>query len=587
MGERAFQGCENLSVVSLHEGLETIGNYAFYQCSALTQINLPQSLVSVGNSAFNSCESLTSVVIPDGISVINNNTFMDCINLKTVVLPEGLTEIQGSAFKGCTSLSEVEIPANVTDFGTYVFADCSALTAVVIPAGVTDISANLFDGCSALNTVTILGSVEGIDTAAFRGCTALTNIVLPGTVESIAIRAFYKTGLTTAHYLGDEAAWADVSVSSYNELLTDNLHFCNWQEKKAATCEKTGQEEGWFCDTCGAVVGGAVIPSSGHDWKITYVNNHDGTHTANYICKNDASHTRSDAPAKHTYNETGCIYCDETEIRGTCGEKLTWILDASGTLTISGEGAMYNYSLANPAHWNAYQSRIKSLVIAHGATTIGSYAFYGCAGLTSVLIPESVVSIGVYAFAYCSNLKNVDIPDSVTDLDDTIWIGTGVGSLVIGGKPVTSLENYQGLKEIRFRGDFPGISENAFKNVVATAYYPGNNDTWTADKLQNYGGLITWKPYGHDELDIIRQPEDVQQEIGKKFAVTVEAKGEKLKYQWYYKDSGMKEFKVFSNKSSAYAYTMQSYMHNRQVYCVITDQYGAQVQTDAVTIHIQ
>ena len=30
---------------------------------------------------------------------------------------------------------------------------------------------------------------------------------------------------------------------------------------------------------------------------------------------------------------------------------------------------------------------------------------------------------------------------------------------------------------------------------------------------------------------------------------------------------------------------MQNYMNNRQVYCVITDQYGNQVLTEVVTIH--
>ena len=46
----------------------------------------------------------------------------------------------------------------------------------------------------------------------------------------------------------------------------------------------------------------------------------------------------------------------------------------------------------------------------------------------------------------------------------------------------------------------------------------------------------------------------------------------------------MKEFKISSNKTASYAYTMQSYMHNRQVYCVITDQYGNQLVTEVVTL---
>ena len=83
---------------------------------------------------------------------------------------------------------------------------------------------------------------------------------------------------------------------------------------------------------------------------------------------------------------------------------------------------------------------------------------------------------------------------------------------------------------------------------------------------------------------ITQQPESVEQEVGKKFAITVKAEGEGLTYQWYVKESGAKEFKLSSNKTSSYAYTMQSYMHNRQVYCVITDANGNSVQTETATI---
>ena len=47
-------------------------------------------------------------------------------------------------------------------------------------------------------------------------------------------------------------------------------------------------------------------------------------------------------------------------------------------------------------------------------TSIGSYAFYRCYGLTSATIPNSVTSIGSYAFYYCSGLTNVTIGSSVT-----------------------------------------------------------------------------------------------------------------------------------------------------------------------------
>ena len=54
-----------------------------------------------------------------------------------------------------------------------------------------------------------------------------------------------------------------------------------------------------------------------------------------------------------------------------------------------------------------YCSILTSIVLGKGVTTIGNNAFYYCSSLTSIVIPKSVTTIGVYAFQYCSGLKNV------------------------------------------------------------------------------------------------------------------------------------------------------------------------------------
>lgn len=104
---------------------------------------------------------------------------------------------------------------------------------------------------------------------------------------------------------------------------------------------------------------------------------------------------------------------------GTCGTNVNWELDtSSGILSITGTGAMNDYSSNNKSPWYSYNSSIKTIRINSGVTSIGDYAFYYCSDATSVTIPSSVTSIGNSAIRMCLKLSSVTIPSSVTSIGE-------------------------------------------------------------------------------------------------------------------------------------------------------------------------
>lgn len=103
---------------------------------------------------------------------------------------------------------------------------------------------------------------------------------------------------------------------------------------------------------------------------------------------------------------------------GTTGD-CTWTFDDStGTLTISGSGAV-----GNDQSWIEHVNSITSIVMEDGITAITNYAFYECASLKSVMLPASLTKIGNYAFTGCSNLESVTIPASVTTIGNSVFYG--------------------------------------------------------------------------------------------------------------------------------------------------------------------
>lgn len=82
-------------------------------------------------------------------------------------------------------------------------------------------------------------------------------------------------------------------------------------------------------------------------------------------------------------------------------------------------------------YWDGYEKPIGDIILPkyvydanddlYFVTSIGSAAFYGCSGMTSIIISNYVTSIGQYAFRNCFGLTSITIPNSVTSIDKSAF----------------------------------------------------------------------------------------------------------------------------------------------------------------------
>ncbi len=503
IGDGAFGLCYSLTEITIPDSVTRIVSYAFYKCTSLTRVTIPDSVTSIGGAAFSSCDSLKTIIVASGNEIyhsrdnciIETDTNTLIVGCKTSVIPDYVTSIGNYVFYNYTSLTEIAIPDSVTSIGSWAFAYCDSLTDVyyggtkaqwneinissygntcltdanihfakiasgscganvtwtldsdgvltisgegkiadceilsvpwydyiddirylVIDNGVTGIGDNAFASCENLSSVSIPGTVTSIGMRAFSGCDAIETVDIPEGVKDIYSMAFYGCKNLSSVSIPESVTYIAASAFEDCKAITDVYY--------------AGSNSQWNAITIGSYNG-----------NLKTANIH---------------FAKEDPP--------GIAW-------GSCGDSVTWLLDNDGLLTISGEGAMYDYT-SSDFPWCDYKDSITSVVIEDGVTYIGAYAFYTCTVLTEVDIPETVTSIGDSAFRGCTLLSDVEIPETVTSIGDyafrsckslpTIKIPYGVTSI---GLSVFSW--CEALTSIDIPETVTSIGEDAFRGCLA------------------------------------------------------------------------------------------------------------------------
>jgi hypothetical protein len=180
-------------------------------------------------------------------------------------------------------------------------------------------------------------------------------------------------------------------------------------------------------------------------------------------------------------------------------DNLSWTLDETGALTISGAGAMKNYEYASDAvnsPWWERRAEIVSVRIAEGVTAVGDSAFYGCGALERVTFPESVTRIGEWAFADCARLDGVAFPRNLRRIDRGAFSDCKSLSEISIPDGVSAIEswtfcNCPRLRRVELPDSVASIGQRAFQGCALLPHVQIPAVAWLEDTAFDAATAVT------------------------------------------------------------------------------------------------
>ena len=157
------------------------------------------------------------------------------------------------------------------------------------------------------------------------------------------------------------------------------------------------------------------------------------------------------------------LWCNAARVKAEdiviqCGDNCYGTLTDTGVLTISGTGAMWDYTYVGNSVFKKYGDNIYKVVIQDGITRIGDHVFGSYSKsysgeftkIQSVTIGKGVQEIGDSAFVGTAGMFSIDIPGNVRTIGKGAFWGSAVRSVTL----------HQGLKT---------IGEDAFRDTSLTS----------------------------------------------------------------------------------------------------------------------
>lgn len=466
-----FTSGENstLRKVTFADGIQVIPQYFLSNITTLTKIEIPASVQKIGDHAFADCSNLTAVTFKEPadskLTTIDTSAFEGCSLMTLFKLPEGVTTINASAFKDCKKISLTDLPTGLITIGNAAFENCTMLRVGELPA-ITALGTAAFKNCVNLPFLSVdTSNLAEINATAFEGCTGLRSVQINGGEKkqtTIADGAF-----ATCNSL----KWLDIeNVKSIGKNAFAKLPFSALEinqvdtigESAFAGCDKLENPVIQNVKTIGA----SAFAGSGAQTDD------------NKVLLDSIQNVGSRA-------FEGCQFTS-ADIRDL--EKVTTYTDPETKIEYSPfakssiKKVEFSDETKNTVCTKAFKNvtSLQSVELAYCFTygnisTIDASAFEGCVNLTDINLSDKLTTINGLAF-YNTGLTEITVPASLTKITTASAAGKNVGPFAGGVlRKVTFADgvtkSLQGmfmgttsLEEVVLPKSLKTIDQNAFKD---------------------------------------------------------------------------------------------------------------------------
>ena len=631
IGDDAFSRfAYEVTEVSLPKTLTEIGDFAFTSCSKLGKIEFPESITTIGRSAFEGCFALSEVTFHDGLKTVKDSAFYDCVALQYIMLPNTVTSIGDRAFENCSYLDTAYLPAKLKTIPTALFRNCYFLQTVYLPATLTEIKEEAFLGCDSLMTIYYLGDED-----------QWPRIKVESGNDPLDYAQVHLTTMITKQPEDVRAAVGDtvkLSTDTSRDGCTFQWYYWapnadEWKpckqssaKKKTLTFTATEKLDGYYycceiTDPYGNVGTTRValltiveppkittqpktaVAPEGSTAKVTIKAKGEGLKYQWYIKNEGGSKFSKSSVTSATYSckmsektDGRQAYCVITDKYGNTVKSKTVTLYlgnpakittqpknaaapegkvAKATVKATGDGITYTWYIKNPGKDKFGKSSVTS-------------ATYSC--------KMSETTDGRKAYCVITDKYGTSVKTETV----TFYMGNPA-KIKTQPKSVVAEEGTTAKTTVKASGDGltyqwyiknPGKDKFGKSSVTSATYSCKMSETTDGRKAycvitDKYGTSVktdTVTFYMGNPITITTQPKSASAENGEVVKVKVKATGDGLKYQWYIKNPGKDKFGKSAVTSATYSCKMSASTDGREVYCVITDQYGISVKTKTVTV---